>query len=58
MWKKDTETQTGDMKEQITAAKMSSEILEDFIKDNVLLRTEKSPGYKQGAPAHGECGLH
>lgn len=46
------------MREQITAAKMSSETLEDFIKDNVLLRTVKSPGNKQVTPARGECGLH
>lgn len=42
---------------EATAAEMSSETREDFIKDNVLLHTVKSPGYKQVPPALGSCGL-
>lgn len=57
MWKKVTEAQTRDMREQITAAKMSSGTLEDFIEDYVLLHTVKSPGYKEAPPALGACGL-
>lgn len=57
MWKKVTAAQTGGTGEQIAAAKMSSETLEDFIKDNVSLHSVKSPGYKQVPPALGACGL-
>ncbi len=57
MWKKVTEAQTEDTREQITAAKVSSETLEDFIEDYVLLHTVKSPGYKEVPPALGACGL-
>lgn len=47
----------GKESEGITAAKMSSETFEDFIKGNVLLRTVESPGYERVPPALGACGL-